>query len=130
MLVPELDLEMMDSLAERHEAKGAGFDHAGVNRADGDLVNLLPVDLEKWVVRHRVDAASLEADRFEPWMPGDAHAVLFVELALEAVERQKLGGERVVPSRGIDRRSQDGQLAWLGFNHGGDDDGAGLGPPI
>ena len=60
-------------------------------------------------------------------MPGDADAVLLVELALEAVQRGKLRGQRVVADCAgstIVREHAASSRAVL--EHGGDDDAASL----
>ena len=88
VLVAEVDLEVMHLLAEAHEAEAPGLDDAGVDGADGDLVHLLALDLVEAVRVAARCAGVLEANRLHPRMPGDAHAVLLVELTLEAVQRR------------------------------------------
>ena len=110
MLVAELDLEVQHVLAEAHEPERARLDHAGMDRADGDLVHLLPIDAIERIPAHRRLVLALEADRLEPRMAGDPHAELLVELALEAVERRQVGREFVVAVRRLDGRTRDDQL--------------------
>src|SRR5450830_1894440 len=50
MLVTEGDLEVEDLLAVALEPEVPGLDHAGVDRADRDLVDLVSLDLEE--IRH------------------------------------------------------------------------------
>ena len=44
VLVEEPDVEVQDAVADDVEAEVAGLDHAGVDRADGDLVGVVAVD--------------------------------------------------------------------------------------
>src|SRR5207244_4066767 len=44
VLVEEADIEVEDPLADDVEAEVAGLDHAGVDRADGDLIVVLAAD--------------------------------------------------------------------------------------
>src|SRR5262245_24487402 len=117
MLVSEVDFEVMDGLAETHEAKGARFDHTGMDWADRNLVHFLSVDLEERVTLHFLGAAPFKADRLEPRVPGDAHAALLVKLPLEAVDRRDVGGQRVIASRRIESRPQHLQPAAFRLDH-------------
>jgi hypothetical protein len=47
VLIAERDLEVEDLLAVALEAEVAGLDDAGVDRADGDLVDLLAFHAEE-----------------------------------------------------------------------------------
>ena len=96
VLVAELDLEMVDALAETHEAERAGLDDAGVDRPHGDLVNFLALDLVVGVRGHRRLVCAFEANRLEPRMTCDADAGLFVKLALEAVQGGNVARELVI----------------------------------
>jgi hypothetical protein len=51
VLVAELDLQVVHLLAMAHEAEVPGLDHAGVDRADADLMHLLPAHHEERVAR-------------------------------------------------------------------------------
>ena len=106
MLVAEVNLEVLDLLAEAHEAKRAGLDDARVDRADGDLVNLLAVDPVERKRVHRGQVPMFEANRLQPRMPADTDAVLLVKLALECVEGEKLGRQAVVAPLGGDDRAK------------------------
>src|SRR5450756_1258674 len=78
------------------EPEVAGLDHAGVDRADRDLMYLDSLDPEEF--RHaRRDRSirrpapgvvagtirMMETHRFEPGMPVERHAVLLADLALD-----------------------------------------------
>ena len=85
MLIAERDFQVKHVLAVALKAKVSRLDHAGVDRADGDLVDLLAVDAEEvghaghdggadgprpGVVSRAV--GGVEANRLEPGMPARA----------------------------------------------------------
>ncbi|HVY29880.1 MAG TPA: hypothetical protein VHB79_25145 [Polyangiaceae bacterium] len=95
VLVPEVDLEMVNLLAVALKAEGSGLDDAGVDRTYRDLVHLLTVDAVKRVLAHRCTAL-LEAQGLEPRVAGHGEAGLLVQLAFKAVEFRADAGELVV----------------------------------
>jgi len=44
MFVEQSQIELKDALADEVEAKVTAFDHAGMNRADSDVIWPVPVD--------------------------------------------------------------------------------------
>ena len=110
---------MEDVLAEAHEPKRARLDHAGMDRPDRDLVNFLALDPVERVRVHRARRRALEPDRLEPRVTGDAHPVLLVELALEAMERGQLGRQLVIADGRIDAGPRDVEPVTV-LEHGGD----------
>ena len=100
MLVAERDLQVEDVLAVALEAEVARLDDAGVNRADGDLVDLLAFDPEEVSRRRSAGSArprrrppgvvagavgAMKPDRLEPGMPLGNDPPLLGDLALEPV---------------------------------------------
>ena len=96
MLIAERDLEVKDLFAVALEPEVPGLDHAGVDRTDGHLVHLVPLDPEE--IRHPgkdcgvvrpvpgVEARAIrvmEADRLQPRVPFEPDAVLLGDLPLE-----------------------------------------------
>ena len=121
MLVAERDLEVKDLLAVALEPEVPGLDHAGVDRADRDLVDLVPFDPEE--ISHsgrdpgvrrpapRVVALAIrmmEPHRLQPRMSLEPDAVLLGDLALEEVRLRDLGHDRL-ERRSVRRRARDEQ---------------------
>ena len=107
VLIAEVNLQVKHVLAVALEAKAARLDHAGMHRADGDFVNLAPLDLK--VVGHagqnllaRRAAPGIVArpirvviaERLEPGMAARDHAPLLGDLALEVVGLRTIGRQR------------------------------------
>jgi hypothetical protein len=90
VLITEVNLKMMNSLAKAHEAKASGLDYPRVNGTDGDLVDFFAVDPVKWVGVALGTSRHFEANGFQPGVPGDSDGVLLVQLALEAMKRRKV----------------------------------------
>ena len=98
MLIAQRDFQVKHLLAVALKAEMARLDDAGVDRADRDLVNFLPLDAVK--VHHADDGTlvritapgvvtgpirRVEPHRLEPRMPVGPHAELLGNLALEKV---------------------------------------------
>src|SRR4051812_39800151 len=107
MLVPELDLEVMNLFSEAHEAERAGLDDTCVNRADCNLVNFLSLDPVEGMSVHRRLLFSFVANGFEPRMTADTNSGLLVKLSLEAVKRRQLRGQFVITELRRGDRSSD-----------------------
>ena len=121
VLVSERDLEVEDLLAVALEPEVPGLDHAGVDRADRDLVHLVSLDPEE--VRHarrdrgvRRPAPGVVArtirvvvtHRLQPGMPLEPHAELLGDLALEEMRLRDLGDEGR-ERRSVAVRARDGK---------------------
>ena len=121
MLVAELDLEMMHGLAEAHEAKGSRLDDPGVDRAHRDFVNLLAREIIERVFLHLPEVLSFEAHRLEPRVVGDPDSQLLVDLALEALRRREIAGERVPALLDRRRRPEKMESPSPRLENGGED---------
>src|ERR1017187_3830511 len=138
MLVAERDLEVKDLLAMTLEPEMPGLDHAGVDRAYRDLVDLGPLDPEE--IKHpgrdlRVHRSApgvvalavrmMEADRLRPRMPPEPHAVLFGDLALEKVRLYDLGNDRLERRSVGDRAGDEQPPVRVVRDHGREGDAGG-----
>lgn len=94
MLVPEVDLQVVNRFAVAHEPKVSRFDHARVNWTHTDLVDLLAAELIERVVVHPAEILSLEPDRFQPRVIRERQSELLVNLPLKAVHLRVLSRER------------------------------------
>ncbi len=96
MLVEEPDVEVQDAIADDVEAEVAGLDHAGVDRADGDLVGVVAGDGH----RPARELARVIDERAQRLVAVEAHAVEVVRLALGPLR----GGCEVDEARDARRR--------------------------
>ena len=114
MLVAQGDLQVEDGLAVALESEVAGFDHPGVDRSDGYLVDLIPSHLEEVRhARHRGFGPSpgvpgapgaVVAHRFQPGMARWHDAELLGHLPFEEVGLGTLrsdGGEAGLLKAGL-----------------------------
>ena len=113
MLIAQRNLQVEDLFAVALEAKMSRLDDAGMDGADGDLVDFLPLDA---VIVHDADQRLLsgraipgvvagpiggvEADRLEPGMAVGPHAVLLGQLALEQMSLRAVGRQRRIAVAG------------------------------
>jgi hypothetical protein len=94
MLVPKRDLEKQDLLAVRLKAKMAWFDDSGMDRTNGDLMNLFasnPVEVVlkagpwiRWPLKRGV-VWRVASQRLERWVSLGDRGALLRDLALEAL---------------------------------------------
>src|SRR5690242_1777097 len=101
MLVAQRDLEMQHGFTRALETEVAGLDDPGVDRADGNLMNLRP--LNPIEIANCRSKAMVQPNRFEPRMPGGHEPVLLPDFAFEEVSLNGSGCERRVAAG--DRRA-------------------------
>ena len=100
VLVEEARVEVEDPLADEVEAEVPRLDHAGVDRADRDLVRVAALD------RHRpaCDVEVVVDERAERLVTLEAHAVEIVRLALVPARRgDEIDDRRDGACDGLDR---------------------------
>src|SRR5262245_32721054 len=85
MLVAQSNFQMQHFFAVALESKMSRLDDAGVNRPDGDLVNLAPLHAEEFAVSRGNAVGARSAHRLEPGMAGGLQTVLLENFALEQV---------------------------------------------
>ena len=99
---------MQDALADDREAEVTGLDHAGVDRADRDLVGVVARDGDRPCLR--------VGGMVEQWahglMPVEAHAVAVVRLALVLTGRGEQIDHRVDHPSGRGRADDVVLAAW------------------
>ena len=122
MLVAELDLEMLHALAVAHEPEVAGLDHARVDRADADLVDVLAAHREERVPAHPLLPRAFEAHGLQPRMAVGHEAGLFPQFALEHLRRGESLRERRVVRAVVGGRAQQAQAGCRGLHDGRHDD--------
>jgi hypothetical protein len=109
VLVPEVDLQVVDGLAEAHEPEVPRLDDAGVDRADRHLVHLRAVDGVERVPIHPARLRAREPHRLQPRVIVRLHAVRLEDLPLEDVQRREVPGQRVEALVPRDRRPRRGE---------------------
>ena len=113
MLVEETRIEVEDPVAYDVKAEVPGLDHAGVDRADGDLVCVVAVHRHGPVTEHEV----VVDERPQRLVPVEEDAVQVVRLALVPGERRRevddrgngpvLDGGRFQPESAVGRLQRD-----------------------
>ena len=105
MLIPQVDFQVQHPLADAIEPEMAGFDHAGMHRPDGDLVNLLAFDgiivviagdVLTVIVAENIRQTAFVgviADHLQPGMAFGPDAELFGDFTFEHVKRLTFGGQ-------------------------------------
>ncbi len=127
VLVPEMNLQVVDLLSQAHETKRARFDDSRVDRTHGNLVHLFALDPVERVGGHVGLSSAFVADRLEPRMAGDADTCLFVHLSFEGVKRGKARRELVETHIDGRRGARDFDVTRRDPEHGGDQDPIALG---
>ena len=105
MLIAERDFQVQHLFAGALKTEMAGFDDAGMDRADGDFVNLPALHAKEFAVGGRI--AVRASHRLEPRMAFRCEVVLLPDFALEQVclrmrsgERRIAAGERLAAPNG------------------------------
>jgi hypothetical protein len=130
VLVAQLNLQMVDTLTQAHEAKVPWLNHAGVNRAHTDFVHFLAAHLEEGVVRHLLLARALKPHRLEPRVPQRHDAGLLPQFTLKNLGLGVAWCQRRVAHARVGTGSQHAPIAFRILQHGGDDPRCiAVGPP-